>query len=198
MLFVNTYLRGQNNLADALFAFATQNEREFDLARIAASHGAIDVGTRNSRVLRRWAETSQAEEFGHLVLETAQEVISSMGLVNSTVSDVELEMAQHGDGGFYRRHIDTLTGTHRDSAARVLSCVYYFHAPQKRFTGGNLRLFPLPLSRGSQEPFEIEPVHNRLVVFPSWMPHEVMPTRVPSQRFEHSRFSINCWLYGHR
>ena len=106
---------------------------------------------------------------------------------------VELELVAHGDGAFYRRHIDTQTVTER-SHVRVLSGVYYFHRQPKRFTGGALRLYAI----GDAARFtDIEPIHNTLVAFPSWAPHEVRPVRCPSGQFMDSRFAINCWLHAH-
>jgi len=40
----------------------------------------------------------------------------------------------------------------------------------------------------------IEPAQNRLVVFPSFVRHEVRKISCPSHDFADSRFSINCWL----
>jgi asparagine synthetase B (glutamine-hydrolysing) len=45
---------------------------------------------------------------------------------------------------------------------------------------------------------DIEPIHNSLLMFPSWAPHEVMPVNCPSQRFIDSRFAINCWVHRER
>jgi Rps23 Pro-64 3,4-dihydroxylase Tpa1-like proline 4-hydroxylase len=43
---------------------------------------------------------------------------------------------------------------------------------------------------------DIEPGQNRLVAFPSWAPHEVMPISCPSRRFIDSRFAVNCWAWA--
>jgi SM-20-related protein len=56
-----------------------------------------------------------------------------------------------------------------------------------------LRLYAIGDPAG-QTFIDIEPVHNSLLVFPSWAPHEVMPVSCPSQRFMDSRFAINCWV----
>jgi SM-20-related protein len=104
---------------------------------------------------------------------------------------VELELVAHGDGAFYKRHIDTQTGPETDiDPVRVLSGVYYFNSQPKTFTGGALRLYAI----GGEGRADIEPVHNSLLVFPSWAPHDVMPVQCPSKRFIDSRFAINCWV----
>lgn len=114
------------------------------------------------------------------------------------VARVETDLVVHGDGGFYVRHIDTMrpgTGDPQDRL-RLITGVYYFHAQPKAFEGGALRLHELGGPPDGAAHIDIEPVHNSIVFFPAWMPHEVMPVRVSSRRFVDSRFSINCWLYG--
>jgi predicted 2-oxoglutarate/Fe(II)-dependent dioxygenase YbiX len=106
---------------------------------------------------------------------------------------LELQLVAHGDGAFYKRHIDTHTVPDRESI-RVLSGVYYFHSHPKAFTGGALRLYAI--GDPAMATFvDIEPEHNTLLVFPSWIIHEVMPVSCPSHRFVDSRFAINCWIY---
>jgi Rps23 Pro-64 3,4-dihydroxylase Tpa1-like proline 4-hydroxylase len=34
-----------------------------------------------------------------------------------------------------------------------------------------------------------------LVIFPSRAPHELLPVRVPSKKFEDNRFTINGWIH---
>jgi SM-20-related protein len=44
----------------------------------------------------------------------------------------------------------------------------------------------------------VEPEHNRLVAFPAFVPHEVVPISCPGNAFADRRFSINCWLHRAR
>jgi SM-20-related protein len=105
----------------------------------------------------------------------------------------EFQLVAHGDGAFYKRHIDTTTASDQ-IGIRLLSGVYYFHVQPKAFTGGALRLYAV--GDPAMTTFaDIEPEHNTLVVFPSWVQHEVMPVSCPSHRFVASRFAINCWIY---
>jgi Rps23 Pro-64 3,4-dihydroxylase Tpa1-like proline 4-hydroxylase len=77
----------------------------------------------------------------------------------------------------------------------VLSGVYYFHRRPKAFAGGELRLHAI----GDPDRFvDIEPVHNALLVFPAWAPHEVRPISCPSGAFVDARFAVNCWFYARR
>ena len=58
------------------------------------------------------------------------------------------------------------------------------------FSGGTLRIYPLT---GAGH-IDIAPVHNSLLVFPSFVQHEVMPVACPSRHFMDSRFAVNCWF----
>jgi SM-20-related protein len=123
-------------------------------------------------------------------------LMESAGIPAPAPDRLEVGLAAHGDGAFYRPHIDLVIGEEAKSpsseSGRVLSAVYYFHAEPKRFSGGELRLFRL----GTESGFvDIEPLQNSLIAFHSWMRHEVRPVAVPSGEFRDYRFAINCW-YG--
>jgi predicted 2-oxoglutarate/Fe(II)-dependent dioxygenase YbiX len=118
---------------------------------------------------------------------------------------IELELAAHGDGAFYRPHLDIPLGHERiplgalDGEDRALSAVYYFHRTPKRFSGGELRLhrFGSGWDRKDADAstyLDLQPVNGSLVVFPSWAMHEVRPVECQSGRFEDYRFALNCWF----
>jgi Rps23 Pro-64 3,4-dihydroxylase Tpa1-like proline 4-hydroxylase len=120
--------------------------------------------------------------------------MAKTGFRGAAPSILELELAAHGDGAFYHAHTDIAVGETRkkrsDKSDRVLSAVYYFYAEPKAFSGGELRLFQL----GENPAFvELQPLQNSLVVFHSWVPHEVRPVSCPSGEFRDYRFAINCW-----
>lgn len=119
-----------------------------------------------------------------------EELCAAAGVAPFPVSHRELSIVSHRDGDFYKRHIDTRTGVSDDGSVRVVSCVYYLHRAPRGFSGGALAIHSII---GDGEPVVVEPLHNRLVVFPSFIPHEVLPTR-SSGGFADSRFSVNCWL----
>ncbi len=121
------------------------------------------------------------------------EMLTALSMTPIAIAKIELEMVAHGDGGFYRRHID-LNARREAETIRALSGVYYFHARPRAFSGGQLRLYAS--ATGATDKFiDVEPAHNSLAVFPSWVMHEVMPVACPSHRFEDSRFSVNCWVH---
>jgi Rps23 Pro-64 3,4-dihydroxylase Tpa1-like proline 4-hydroxylase len=186
-----------------LEGFLQADEVERLLAHVAAHESAFtatqvgdEAAARLDPAIRLSTNTDQLGQFRPLLRDRlrgmAQALITELKLSPFGAARVELELVAHGDGAFYRRHIDTQTATKR-SHIRVLSGVYYFHRQPKRFTGGALRLYAI----GDPARFaDIEPTHNTLVVFPSWAPHEVRPVSCPSGRFMDSRFAVNCWLHA--
>ena len=46
---------------------------------------------------------------------------------------IERQLTAHGSGGFFAPHVDTGDAA---VAKRRISCIYYFHASPRRFTGG--------------------------------------------------------------
>lgn len=138
------------------------------------------------------------------LLAALPELMAGTGTGGPPPTSLELELAAHGDGAYYRPHIDIPLGADRQPLGanpgedRVLSAVYYFYTEPKAFTGGQLRLFafgPVPAAGEQQQRahIDLEPVRNSLVAFPSWVPHEVRPIGVPSGDFGDYRFALNCW-----
>jgi SM-20-related protein len=123
-------------------------------------------------------------------------MLAELQLGEATVEPREFEICAYGDGGHFGAHVDTNELTDR---VRVMSCVYYFAASPQRFSGGELRLYGFPVRPAEGATVapafvDIAPQTDNLVVFPSWMRHEVLPVRVPSGAWADRRFSINCWV----
>lgn len=114
----------------------------------------------------------------------------------------ELEIAAHGDGAFFAHHSDMPVGVGRKPLGgdktgkqdRLISAVYYFHREPRRFSGGTLRLYRLGDHAAAGDYIEFEPERNSLVVFPSWVRHEVRRVSCPDCSFEDYRFAVNAWL----
>ncbi len=116
-------------------------------------------------------------------------VLEQLHLSESAVEPGEFEFSAYRDRGRFAPHIDV------SGRIRIVSCVYYFAVTPRRFAGGELRLHALPGLTSDAPPFvDIEPEPDTLVAFPSWMPHEVRPVRVPSGAWADSRFTVNCWI----
>ena len=125
------------------------------------------------------------------------QALAAFNLVEPQVELQEFTMMSYGDGGYFRRHIDT---DERVNRVRLLSFVYYFATTPRRFEGGQLRLHGFPIifpgkAPGPAPTVDVQPDTNSLVVFPSWLHHEVLPVRVASGAWMDSRFTIGCWLH---
>jgi Rps23 Pro-64 3,4-dihydroxylase Tpa1-like proline 4-hydroxylase len=167
----------------ATFSGTTVGKREMENAQIRRSRVTRDLGELRAPLDAAFrARLSQA--------------VSALRLAPFTLESLSLELAAHGDGDFYRRHIDTFTGHETGAADRILTGVYYFHALPRVFTGGELRLFSLrPIEHGGAY-LDIAPPCDSLLLFPAWVPHEVRPVSCPGGGFAQSRFAINCWYNG--
>jgi SM-20-related protein len=178
----------------ALLDYVQANEERFKPSLVGVVDSLrVDETVRVSSLLQDFGPMKQ--ELRALLAPLAPALAAELKTNPFETSRIELELAAHNDGAFFRRHIDTQRAD--DEAfkrdLRVLSGVYYFHAMPKAFTGGALRLYAMG-SRDEGKFVDVEPLHNSLVFFPSFMPHEVMRVSCPSKRFMDSRFAINCWF----
>jgi SM-20-related protein len=121
------------------------------------------------------------------------EILAGVGVPAFPLAAIDLHFAVYRDGGFLKTHVDTMTGANRDPSGldRVISAVWYAHTIPKRFSGGELVIKSFA---EDGDCVTVEPLHNRLVAFPSFARHEVLPTRVPGDAFSDARFSMTIWL----
>lgn len=181
----------------ALLDYVIARERDFRpgvLRNRESGEIRVDYSLRNAVCLPVPAPfAAQIESF---VGNIAPHALAALRLGEAAVAPRELEFAAYRDGGHFGVHIDTHETLNR---LRVLSCVYYFAATPRAFSGGELRLRGLPtLSAGRRDgaaTVGIVPETDTLVAFPSWLSHEVLPVYVPSGAWKDSRFTINCWLH---
>jgi SM-20-related protein len=104
--------------------------------------------------------------------------------------EAEIQLTAHGEGGFFKTHLDN--GTYR-LHRRAVSYVYYFGDRGYPFNGGEL-VFHNPGPAGMYgAPASITPEWNSIVFFPSGLSHEVCPVHAPPD-FRLGRFTINGWL----
>jgi SM-20-related protein len=180
----------------ALLAFTLANEAAFVPAQVH-EHGSGLVASDMRSSMRFGGQLGAiGENFRAAILSRQEALFAGTGTAPFAIKRCEIELAAHGHGGFFKLHQDTLTGEERLSrgADRLISTVYYFHAVPRRFSGGELALYPL----GPGEPVQIEPRDNCLIAFASMAPHEVRAISSPGGVFAASRFSINCWLHRAR
>ncbi len=176
--------------ADAMLAQMIAAEPEFVPSEIGSGDKRrVNMGYRSSQRLPGQAGVDLVP-FNEAIGVRLDAIFTGVGVRPFRVAQRELSVVAHRDGDFYKPHIDTRTGASDDGSVRVVSCVYYLHRVPRAFSGGELAMHPIA---GGAEPMLIEPLHNRLVIFPSFIPHEVLETRA-AEDFADSRFSVNCWL----
>lgn len=175
-----------------LLDYTVSRQRDFAPTRLV-SH-AVDPSFRISLGLRDLGKFKQI--LNSKMLDLVPSFVARMRTASIEEPKLEFELVAHGDGAFYKRHIDTAIMDDQDTnPLRVLSGVYYFNVEPKAFTGGALRLHAIGGKEGENF-VDIEPIRNSLLVFLAWAPHEVLPVSCPSKRFIDSRFAISCWIQG--
>ncbi|MBD9362462.1 2OG-Fe(II) oxygenase [Methylomonas fluvii] len=177
-----------NDLVERLLDHAIVREAEFAPTKIGNYAGQrLDPEFRLSQVLRDFC--GLRPELEARFEDVMARAVDGLRLAPFDLARCEIEIVAHNDGAFFKRHIDTATEYPDEKTQRVLTGVLYFHALPKNFGGGQLRLYSF-VGEGF---VDIEPERDKLVLFPAWVPHEVLPVSCPSGEFAKSRFSINCW-----
>jgi Rps23 Pro-64 3,4-dihydroxylase Tpa1-like proline 4-hydroxylase len=97
----------------------------------------------------------------------------------------EAVLSRYGDGHFYSRHKDTRWD---HITQRLVTLIYYSAPSRQAFSGGTLTLW------SGEEHLPLDPKHNRAIVFPSFVDHEVHKVATQGQNWEDTRFSLNYWM----
>jgi Rps23 Pro-64 3,4-dihydroxylase Tpa1-like proline 4-hydroxylase len=176
--------------ADALLDHAVREEPHYTPGRVL-----YEGETMTAPDLRRTDCLASLGPFQDLVsaraLEQKPALEAAFGMVPFTAHHVEIELAAHGDGAHFDRHVDTFVRRKRPTT-RLLTLVLYLNRRPQAFRGGALRMHAL----GSPAVRDIAPSHNLLVAFPSFLPHSVRRVECPGNRFADRRFAINMWIHG--
>jgi len=173
-----------------LLAYAMANEAQMTPSAVQSARPKPDW--RRSRIVYGGGEI--AEWFAPLVAQRAQAIVADFGYADFPVGSVGLDWVASNDGDFYKDHVDTGPGHY---ALRAISFVYYFNRQPRGFSGGELALYDTDLDNGGFNAAYrtmLEPLDNRLVLFPSAARHEILPVRCPSRHFADSRFTLNGWI----
>jgi len=107
----------------------------------------------------------------------------------SRTNETELILSRYGMCDFYGWHTDTSGLSPTNNIGRIITLVYWFNKEPSKFEGGDLLY-----SDGTVNNYiNVEPKHNRALIFPSDILHAVDDVRLEGG-FDEGRFSINCWL----
>ncbi len=119
-----------------------------------------------------------------------------LGMNPLRLATLECQITAHGDGDFFALHTDNGLP---EIAHRLISYVYYFHREPKKFSGGHLCLFHTLYKDGyatcGQLGAKIDPPRNGVIIFPTWVYHEVAPIKCASSALTDQRLTLNGWLF---
>jgi Rps23 Pro-64 3,4-dihydroxylase Tpa1-like proline 4-hydroxylase len=175
---------------ESVLNFALQNEAAFEESSVTTG----DEEYRKSKVLCQLGGVKDL--FEHRLKATLDQVYSYLLSELPTKFSLETQLTASNEGDFFKIHDDKSSFS---TVTRLLTYVFYFHADPKAFTGGDLRLYDYyPGATAGQAHAEtyatVTPENNMIVLFPSWVVHEVMPIHCPTGKFADGRFTINGWV----
>ena len=107
------------------------------------------------------------------------------------IGSFEVQLTSHNDGEYFKWHKDNSSP---DTASRLITFVYYFHAIPRPFSGGELIIYDKDTAHGKDIEHVIEPANDSIVFFYSGRRHEVRPVVCPSRLFKDGRFTLNGWV----
>lgn len=178
------------DMAEALVDYAIENEGRFRAGEIM-HNGTVTVDD----TIRQVSVLGDLGPFQTVLTDAALAskpmLVARFGMPDFTASQVEIELAAHGDAAHFQQHVDTFVGGQNRPNPRVLTLVLYLHRQPRGFTGGALRFHAL----GGTATHDIAPEHNLLTAFPSVAPHSVQRLACPSGVFADRRFAINMWIH---
>jgi predicted 2-oxoglutarate/Fe(II)-dependent dioxygenase YbiX len=182
----------------AILAHLVASEARFTESRVFG--GAVKPDRRLSRSLHDCGPAAALLE--RALRSHLPAIFADLHTRPFALARVEIEAVAYGDGARFAAHTDLAIGAGRrqleevteSGSDRLLSGVYYLHGEPKKFSGGALRLYGFHGEGAPARHIDIEPAQNSLVVFPSWVRHEVTKVDCPSGAFADHRFAVNCWL----
>ena len=173
-----------------LLALALAAEEEFK----AGTVNSHDPEYRQNLVILDFGNSVHSRLLQSRLLTWFPLLARTLGIPVFPVGFVESQLTAASEGQYFKVHCDD-----GPDCPRALSCVYYLHREPRGFAGGDLRLYDCIEADGSRRAADtftvVQPVANRMVVFPSEEFHEAMPVRCPSGDFADSRFAITSWLH---
>ena len=177
-----------------LVEFIQRHEADLNPSSVLAAPGDEDLDIRRSRTLFELEEIWPM--FEQQLIGLLPTMRSELGEPWFKLERVERQLTVHHDGDFF--------GVHNDSGgpevlSRAVTYVYYFNIEPKQFEGGELWMYDyydedLVRNRGDSH-LVIEPRHNSIVFFPSWVHHEVRPVRALAEGLEGCRMTVNGWFH---
>jgi len=181
-------------LADAISAAPLMR----DAAISASERDVLDFTKRRTSVVKKF--TAGSDLLQHAVEAKLERLRRSFHIAPFKIGKHSIKLTYHGDGGFFFPHRDSDEILKPES--RVMTWLYYFGKTPRKYLGGDLFLFETDTQRGRYATpsfIKVEPLSNRLVIFPSWFFHAVSPLEMfPDASFADGRFAISGHVHVHK
>ncbi|HEY0707353.1 MAG TPA: 2OG-Fe(II) oxygenase [Polyangia bacterium] len=175
---------------DELLAYAIVSEQHFQAGTVTT----YEPDVRQNLVILNFGDSVHSRLLESRLLIRYPLLARALGIPVFPLAPVESQLTAAGDGYYFKVH-----GDDGPDVPRVLTCVYYLHRQPRGFAGGDLRLYDTIEGGGRRRAADtfvaVQPVANRMVVFPSNEFHEAMPVRCPSKQFADNRFAVTAWLH---
>ena len=179
---------------DRLIEFVRAHEGDLSPSSVLAAPGDEPSDVRRSRTMFELDEVWPM--FERQLVALLPMMRRELGVPWFKLGRIERQLTVHHDGDFF--------GLHNDSggpevATRALTYVYYFNLEPKQFEGGELWVYDFVdrdhvLHKG-EDHVVIEPRHNSIIFFPSWVHHEVRPVRALAEGLDGCRITVNGWFH---
>lgn len=173
---------------DQVWGIYHQNLNRLNDSYIADA--VIDKGVRSSKV-SKLRDAPEIDFFKHKARPILESAYDYFRIPIAEKPSLAIELTSHTNDGFYDIHNDVNVMT----PVRRLSYIYYFHQQPRAFEGGQLHLFDTDVENDTfvNKLTAIEPLHNRLVIFPSAYQHRVFKVSLPGDVAIQGRHTINGW-----
>jgi len=180
-----------------LIDFIKRHEQDLSPSGVLAAPGDEHLDIRRSRTLFELGEIWPIFERQLVgLLPTIRRELNEQWF---PLDHIERQLSVHHDGDFFSVHNDS---GGPEVMSRRVTYVYYFNIEPKQFEGGELWVydfFEKDFIRWKGDAHvALQPRHNSIVFFPSWVHHEVRPVHGLAEGIEGCRMTVNGWFHEPR
>ena len=162
MLFIRTYLTLLENRSLFKRIISSQN---ISAKAQSYNHDGKSSINRSATHIDYSTFESAMQNFKTLLYESLAQVLVQEKITCFLANRIEMQTTLHKPGDFFSLHQDNCTN---ETKSRKITFVYYLHSIPKKFSGGELILYPT-----STKTVTIPPDNNSIIFFDSSIPHEV-------------------------
>lgn len=177
------------SINNEILEFAVSQESQFRASAVLSD----ELNYRQSSVIYELGETGV--QFENALQPYLKEAMTYFNMEYPRRTHFESQLTVSSEQDYFKRHRDDSSESVQN---RVLTYVYYFSAQPQKFKGGILNMYDYVQKDDSlvaaESYISISPTNNSLILFPSWVSHEVMPVQYSGNIFRNNRFTINGWI----